>query len=303
VEELYLKNGRRAFSRAGFTVLLWLAISTALQYALSLLFSGGMTNAWIRYALTVLPEYLVAMPLAALLLLDAPSSPPAKRKISAGQFAVILTVCIAILYVGNLCGILANMLVELFSHSRMTDLLQELIVSSGILPSIVFVVILAPIAEELFFRRLLIPRLLSFGEKPAVFFSALAFGLIHGNLSQFFYAFGLGLAFGFIFVKTGKIIYCVFIHMIINFYGSVIAVLVLQSSSIIAILVSFVMMGLAITGTTLFFVNLRRISMSRGLFALPNGKRAVYLSPGFVLLFLGCAALFVMTTLKMFSAV
>ena len=73
---------------------------------------------------------------------------------------------------------------------------------------------------------------LPFGEKPAVILSGLAFGLIHGNLTQFFYAFGLGIAFGYIFVKTGKVKYPIILHMIINFLGSVVSVLVLNAGMI-----------------------------------------------------------------------
>ena len=45
-------------------------------------------------------------------------------------------------------------------------------------------------------------------------FSGLMFGLFHGNLNQFVYAFVLGLCFGFIYVKTGNIRYTIGLHML-----------------------------------------------------------------------------------------
>ena len=42
------------------------------------------------------------------------------------------------------------------------------------------------------FRKLLIDRIVPFGQRVAVVVSGLAFGLFHGNFYQFFYAFSLG---------------------------------------------------------------------------------------------------------------
>ena len=75
-------------------------------------------------------------------------------------------------------------------------------------------------AEELLFRKLLTERIVKYGELPAVLASGLFFGLFHGNLNQFSYAFLIGLFLGFIYVKTGKLRYTIGLHMAINFIGS-----------------------------------------------------------------------------------
>ena len=63
-------------------------------------------------------------------------------------------------------------------------------------------------------------RIVKYGELAAVLASGLFFGLFHGNLNQFSYAFLLGLFLGFIYVKTGKLGYTIGLHMAINFIGS-----------------------------------------------------------------------------------
>jgi hypothetical protein len=75
---------------------------------------------------------------------------------------------------------------------------------------------------------LIIDRLRSYGESACVLVSALLFGLFHGNLNQFFYAFGLGAIFAFIYVKTQRLRYTIFLHMIINLFGGIIAPLLLR---------------------------------------------------------------------------
>jgi len=299
--EFDLNAGRRVFMRAGFALMAMVAMTVALQTVGYRVFVQHLDNEWIRYALAILPQYVIAMPLAALLMCKTPVLPVAQKKLKAGQFMIIMMVCFTIMYAGSLAGNIINLIIQLLAQSSMTNLIQELIAGSSIWANLVFVVLLAPIMEELFFRRLLIKKLLAYGEKPAVIVSGLAFGLIHGNLTQFFYAFGLGLAFGYIFVKTGKVIYTVVLHMIINFLGSVISVWVLNANMIVTGLFGLVVIGLVIAGIVLFFINKRRIVMDIGLFAAPKGKRAVYLNAGMILFYIVSAALFIVNTYSMLT--
>ena len=43
------------------------------------------------------------------------------------------------------------------------------------------------------------------------------------NVFQFFYAFGLGLMFGYVYTRTSRLRYSVAMHMLINLNGSVLA--------------------------------------------------------------------------------
>ena len=74
-------------------------------------------------------------------------------------------------------------------------------------------------------RRLILDRLRVYGEKTALIVSALAFAALHGNLSQFFYAFVLGLFFGYLYLRTGKLRYTIFLHMIINVFSTILSAL------------------------------------------------------------------------------
>ncbi len=296
-------DSRRVFLRTGLAMTVMVAVTVGLQFASSLIFGEAVDNEWLTYALSVLPLYFIAMPLAGLIMRKTPVQPIAPKKLKTGQFMIVIMICFAIMYAGNLIGALINLMIQLLAQSSMTNLIQQLIAGSSIWANMVFIVLLAPIAEELFFRRLLIPKLLPFGEKPAVILSGLAFGLIHGNLTQFFYAFGLGLAFGYIFVKTGKVKYSIILHMIINFLGSVVSVLVLNAGMIATGLYGVIIIGLAVAGTVLFFVYKKRIVMSAGLFSAPKGKAAVLLNIGLILFYIVSGVLFAANTIAMFIEV
>lgn len=75
--------------------------------------------------------------------------------------------------------------------------------------------LLAPVTEELLFRGLVQRSLLPFGKKFAILFSALTFGLFHGNLLQTPYAFAVGLVLGYVALEY-NIIWAMVLHLINN---------------------------------------------------------------------------------------
>ena len=81
---------------------------------------------------------------------------------------------------------------------------------------VVLFVVAGPIGEEFFFRRCLCDRLRPFGEKTAVVISAFIFGLFHINYYQFGYATALGLVLAYVYLRTGRLRYCVAIHGGVN---------------------------------------------------------------------------------------
>ena len=79
-----------------------------------------------------------------------------------------------------------------------------------------YTVIIAPIAEEIIYRGLVIRLISPYGKKLAVFLSAFIFGFMHGNLSQFMSAFSTGLIYSIIAVYTGSIVPTIVMHILNN---------------------------------------------------------------------------------------
>lgn len=65
-------------------------------------------------------------------------------------------------------------------------------------------VVMAPICEEILFRKILIDRIRLYGDKAAILVSSVVFGLSHGNFYQFFYAFGIGLVLAIFIFRRGS---------------------------------------------------------------------------------------------------
>ncbi len=81
---------------------------------------------------------------------------------------------------------------------------------------IIFTVFVAPIAEEIIYRKMLLTPLRVLGDVPAVVVGALIFGLAHGNFDQFCYSFFGGIIFGLTAIRFGSIKYSVALHIIHN---------------------------------------------------------------------------------------
>ncbi len=88
-----------------------------------------------------------------------------------------------------------------------------------ILMAFISVAIVPALCEEFLFRGCILSNLLPYGKVTAIFASAVLFSMMHGNVAQFFYTFVAGLVLGAVYVETGSIWPCTFIHLFNNFYS------------------------------------------------------------------------------------
>lgn len=167
--------------------------------------------------------YLTGFPIMFGLFKNVPKGVIEKKKLGAGQFILYVIMSAGVLGIGSMLGTLVHQ--SLVTALGIEDplIVNQLLMSSVPRWLVILTVgILAPVFEELIFRKILIDHLISQGEYVCILASGLLFGLAHGNFSQFFYAAGLGMILALIYIRTGKIGYTISIHMIINLATSVV---------------------------------------------------------------------------------
>lgn len=71
--------------------------------------------------------------------------------------------------------------------------------------------------EELLFRGVIMSRLLRFGKYPAIFISAVLFGLMHQSPAQILYTTAAGILIGWAVVECGSVWVGIVIHLLNNF--------------------------------------------------------------------------------------
>ena len=149
-------------------------------------------------------------------LIEAKGEAPRGERIGKGKFLGLMCICFTIGWVGNMIGAIILLIWNMFTGSNVTNELTGVILSTEPIQMLVCTGILAPILEEFFFRKVLIDRTHKYGELTAILISAAFFGLFHQNFSQFFYAFGLGIIFGYVYCKTGSYLTVTLMHMVFN---------------------------------------------------------------------------------------
>ena len=181
------------------------------------------------FAMIVISVDLVGFPLIFGLTKHIPTRKIPKQKLGFFKFIPYIFMMFGIMIPLSFVGSLVNKLLTVPFGGSTTNVLAELLNGSPLLPRILVIGIMAPIFEELIFRKLLIDRISRYSTFLAIIVSGLFFGLYHGNFTQFFYATGMGMLLAFLYSKTGKIHLTIILHMIVNLYSSVITTTVMQN--------------------------------------------------------------------------
>ncbi|MBO4636274.1 MAG: CPBP family intramembrane metalloprotease [Clostridiales bacterium] len=100
---------------------------------------------------------------------------------------------------------------------------------------LVLLLLFAPVVEEFLFRKIVLRRLTVLGTVPAVIISAVLFGIPHlfsQGPAQMLYTFVLGLVWGYMAVRTGKIWPSIILHSLSNLYGGILTALWPKDSAV-----------------------------------------------------------------------
>jgi membrane protease YdiL (CAAX protease family) len=132
------------------------------------------------------------------------------------DIAIFISLLFLILGVGIICSEIDNISKYFFPMPEFIRNIMKELVSNGT-SSIIALVILAPVIEELFFRGFILHGLLSqYSIKKSVLVSTLLFMLIHLNPYQFAGAFLFGIISAYIFLATRSLLPCILGHALYN---------------------------------------------------------------------------------------
>ena len=323
-----IRQCRKIYTIIAFTLTASYLVTYGIVYLISYLIapvlqngSLGLPASTITAILNYWPMYVICFPLILLVLSRLKKSSPEINRLGAKSFIKYFSVCFPILLVGSIIG---NVLSMLLSNGQSQNDLTGLL--SAIDPVVIITTtILAPVFEELVFRKAIIDRTKQYGEFTAVFFSALCFGLFHMNFFQFFYSFGIGLLFGYVYIRTGKIRYTIIMHFIVNSLSSIVVPFllaksdyynfmemlqqeniegILSSGTLIWVLIYMMYSSLYFAaicfGVVMFCTNIKKIRFNsqEGELKKSTGMKAALLNIGTIVYFLLSAVLFTLYLFK-----
>ena len=221
---LRLRGHRERFSRLGWALVAQMAAMLAVQTAL-LLAAQALAPVLVRsgvflWLVSVLSAYGAGVPAAWLVLRGTEEAPPQLgAPLGPGRFFRSYLAGLGLMYLVNLATLALMGLVGLLRGQTVENPVDNM-ADYPLVLNLLLGCVIAPVCEEYLFRGLLLNRLRPYGERFAVWASALCFGLFHGNFSQFFYACAIGVLFAGVVLKTGRLRQAMLLHALINFVGT-----------------------------------------------------------------------------------
>ena len=294
-----MMNPRQVFSRVGFAYAAYLTISTASQLLTAALlqpFRARMgEDLW--FVVCMLCMYPAAFLVFWLLMRRIPKDPAGRpdMPLRAGRFLGIFIICVGVMYAGNLLGQLISQMADRLTGRQSVNAVVELVMGMDTWAVVLAAVAAAPVMEELLFRKLLLDRAAVFGDRTAILLSGVVFGLAHGNFYQFFYAFGLGAIFAWVYLRTRRIRFSILLHVLINFCGSILPMQLLHMMRDYPVIgahlllgQTMLMMAAAICGVILLICQRRDWILLPGSCPIPAGKwfGTVFANKGILVFFL-----------------
>ena len=317
-DEERVSKARSAFSLSHIAIAVFILTSQILGVtiqiaAMLLLTPEQIQNPEVLGILTIIINvvamYITAFPVFIIIAKHVPkASPVEKKKMGIGELAMFFVISQAAMFIGAIIGNYANELINNMTGVIPENSLDTIVSSIPMWLTLLVAVIIGPIIEEIMFRKILIDRLSVVGDGTAIIFSALAFGIFHGNFYQLFYATFIGLIFGYVYTKTRKLRYTIILHMLVNFMGSIVPEAVeklceIAPETVVEIITiaytylqySFVPFG--IMAAVLYIVNHGlKIRKERDL-SLPedNKIRPLIVNPGVIIYYALCAEIMLTT--------
>lgn len=188
----------------------------AATVALSMIAGFLPIGKWIHNSavLLLLSQLILFLPAAVYLVTSKISYREAVRFRKIRPANIILLILLTILIMPMMS--LINALSMVYVENRITNTMTAITSQNFLWISLLVTAVLPCILEESVYRGVLYNEYRKVKPLAAIFLSAFLFGILHGNLNQFSYAFAMGIVFAFIIEATDSILSTMIVHFLIN---------------------------------------------------------------------------------------
>ena len=138
-----------------------------------------------------------------------------KKKMTAKTFFGLLSVFMAAQLLGSLFYSVLEVGLNIIGYTAQASM-EAATDASNTISMFLYASFVAPVVEELVYRGFVLESLRKYGKVFAIIVSAILFGVMHGNIPQAVFAFGVGLVLGYVAVEY-SLKWAILIHTINNF--------------------------------------------------------------------------------------
>lgn len=158
---------------------------------------------------------------------------------------------------------ITSIITKLFSDNGTTIPTADFSVDSAsakaIILTILYLVVIAPISEEIVFRGLILKALSPFGKEIAILLSALLFALMHKNIPQAVGAFAIGIIFAIVDIKANSIVPSIIMHVLNNTLPCLMNINASVNSKVITIIYNVFIYAIVLAGIIIAFLKGRQL--------------------------------------------
>ncbi len=278
-------------SRLGMSLFLYFFLGMLFQLIYIFVCDGIFEEeSWYHLGIMLFPLYVCSFPLFLLRFRKMERKAPEKNKVAFGDFIKYILMTISIGFITIIPGALAD--------SILLRTEAELVVAasvSGFAYRMLVTGIIAPVVEEFIFRKAIIDVVGRYNGFLAVFLSAVCFSFSHGNLTQLFFTFFVGLIWGYLYYKTGQLRHTIMLHIILNVFA------ILSSSLITGSVAYYIwatsLLSVVLAGLVIFIRKVKRIPYLFSREEIDKAKEHIKscINVGLMFYFIFCGMLFYMT--------
>ncbi len=204
-----------------FTFLLQIALTVTVMVlgnrsgAFIAVYEDAVMNSLLQVAVSVLmfiPMFLLAIKLAG----RTPSSVISIKKPKKGSFWLLVLVGIGVCQLGEVLASVFDSVLAGMGLAPDMPSTEYGTTPTGVIMAFLSIAVVPALVEEFALRGAVLGILKPFGQGFAIIVSAVVFGLMHGNLVQIPFAFLVGLALGYITIKSDSLWPAVTVHFLNN---------------------------------------------------------------------------------------
>ena len=207
-------RSRLAGTQYLFMMIVWVVLGLILGVT-------GLIRRFNYYSSSTLAELEFLIPVVVLLFMDRFEVMRGTRMKMIGIRTILWTLLFTVLILPVTYYL--NMVSQLFVPNAVNETVSYFAVTAGqdiwakpLWLNLLYIAILPPLIEEFLFRGVLFQGFRSCGLFKTAFFTALMFGLAHGNLNQFMYAFAVGIFLAYLVEASGSVYASMLAHSLIN---------------------------------------------------------------------------------------
>ena len=207
-------RSRLAGTQYLFMMIVWVVLGLILGVT-------GLIKRFNYYSSSTLAELEFLIPVVVLLFMDRFEVMRGTRMKMIGIRTILWTLLFTVLILPVTYYL--NMVSQLFVPNAVNETVSYFAVTAGqdiwakpLWLNLLYIAILPPLIEEFIFRGVLFQGFRSCGLFKTAFFTALMFGLAHGNLNQFMYAFAVGIFLAYLVEASGSVYASMLAHSLIN---------------------------------------------------------------------------------------